>query len=722
MALSQNFDLEFFPDTNQAIVYATTDYLADYGMNLASLGAKIIGSLIGPDGTAVITWTTGSPCIDLGAGATQSTAIPLPEGTDDEILNGSYTLSLSLYLNPANINVGVNGAPDNEYYAPNTWLYQFLEVGDAFTVTGAGIPGNNGARTVLSTDFSTPNSQVKVSDALTTESLGGPGIAFAISHTAWSQSYPYNGCDRVEPCIAYSYDCKSTEFGSITVSDASVYGENTIVGSTLRIMHPSWTVIPYNTTDSVTNGTNAPVSKTLMELYEGVWSAQLNVEITNTQASGLLVTYNVEKIETKIEVWCASSLCGIQQCVLDLLAKVDQDLSQGGGNTNVIHWANIITYINMAWMYQDCGDSAKYQEMVGLILAEIQLCGCSCGCDENNPKKIQNVSADVANQITQLQEDLQFRLFDGVPGVNQDNTQGYTAGAGHGSVLKDINTGILYECTDDTTGAAVWVIYYDPSLINEITAEDVSFDPNPLIAATNVQDAIDDTLGITAFLESNITNLTTQVSNLTTEVNSKVESVTGTTVNNTDPQNPVINTPTSSQVSFSPNPALGSADTVQEAIDAAATLALSKVTSVVGLNTNNSDPENPVIQISVDGTTITGAGTPASPLQANGSLPYQSYVALITNANSIAQIYNDTGATISSSNPLTGIWQYTFSSAILTSGKTFISYTPAAGNPSQPRTFFLTRNSTTEFSIFNFINGILSNIDVTGYIEIRIYP
>jgi hypothetical protein len=38
------------------------------------------------------------------------------------------------------------------------------------------------------------------------------------------------------------------------------------------------------------------------------------------------------------------------------------------------------------------------------------------------------------------------------------------------------------------------------------------------------------------------------------------------------------------------------------------------VESVTGLNTNNADPQNPVVRISVDGTTIIGDGTPASPL------------------------------------------------------------------------------------------------------------
>jgi hypothetical protein len=42
------------------------------------------------------------------------------------------------------------------------------------------------------------------------------------------------------------------------------------------------------------------------------------------------------------------------------------------------------------------------------------------------------------------------------------------------------------------------------------------------------------------------------------------------------------------------------------------------VLSVTGLDTDNTDPQNPIVKISVDGTTITGLGTPASPLVATG--------------------------------------------------------------------------------------------------------
>ena len=44
------------------------------------------------------------------------------------------------------------------------------------------------------------------------------------------------------------------------------------------------------------------------------------------------------------------------------------------------------------------------------------------------------------------------------------------------------------------------------------------------------------------------------------------------------------------------------------------------VQSVTGLNTDNTDPENPIINISVDGTTITGSGTPIDPLVSVGAI------------------------------------------------------------------------------------------------------
>ena len=62
------------------------------------------------------------------------------------------------------------------------------------------------------------------------------------------------------------------------------------------------------------------------------------------------------------------------------------------------------------------------------------------------------------------------------------------------------------------------------------------------------------------------------------------------------------------------------------------------VQSVTGLNTDNTDPLNPIVKISVDGITITGLGTPASPLIAVGGIDgsgIADYVARWSDANTL---------------------------------------------------------------------------------------
>lgn len=60
---------------------------------------------------------------------------------------------------------------------------------------------------------------------------------------------------------------------------------------------------------------------------------------------------------------------------------------------------------------------------------------------------------------------------------------------------------------------------------------------------------------------------------------------------------------------------------------------ISGVKSVTGLNTDNTDPQNPIVNISVDASTITGDGTPASPLQAN-FIPATNYGLYAQTSNS----------------------------------------------------------------------------------------
>ena len=118
---------------------------------------------------------------------------------------------------------------------------------------------------------------------------------------------------------------------------------------------------------------------------------------------------------------------------------------------------------------------------------------------------------------------------------------------------------------------------------------------------------------------------------------------------------------------------LAGAITVQ---DLAAQIVSNTVQSVTGLNTNNTNPLNPIVNISVDGTTITGDGTPASPLIATVPTPsYKVYSALLTQtgtADPVVTVVTNTLGTVTIARDSPGRYSVT-TSGLFTLNKTVIS-------------------------------------------------
>jgi hypothetical protein len=77
--------------------------------------------------------------------------------------------------------------------------------------------------------------------------------------------------------------------------------------------------------------------------------------------------------------------------------------------------------------------------------------------------------------------------------------------------------------------------------------------------------------------------------------------------------------------------------------DFVASLPAGGVQSVTGLSTDNTDPLNPIVKISVDGVTITGNGTPGNPLVAGGGAVNYANVFFVdsTNGNNGTAAQND---------------------------------------------------------------------------------
>ena len=125
--------------------------------------------------------------------------------------------------------------------------------------------------------------------------------------------------------------------------------------------------------------------------------------------------------------------------------------------------------------------------------------------------------------------------------------------------------------------------------------------------------------------------------------------------------------------------------------------------SVTGLNTDNTDPLNPIVKISVDGTTVTGLGTPASPLVAIASAPSN-------NQKFITYPGDFTGTNYTITNADNGY------SIIIINGSTAVSISVPAGLTPKLQVGFIQDGSGT----VTFLSaGVTLNTAITGADKIK---
>jgi archaellum component FlaC len=161
-------------------------------------------------------------------------------------------------------------------------------------------------------------------------------------------------------------------------------------------------------------------------------------------------------------------------------------------------------------------------------------------------------------------------------------------------------------------------------------------------------------------------------------------------------------------------------------------LQISAVMSVSGLDVDNTNPQNPVVRLSVDGATITGQGTPASPLVANFTPvdSYLKYAAILSAEGStdpvLTVLENTIGAIVWTRSSAAN-FRGTLSGAY-TASKTMVFVTPIAFlSSSFPVIYTGNRASSNVVDIaayrYNGSSWGLQDGFIYGcYIEIRVYP
>lgn len=407
MALTANVYLEINNTTKKIRVVDASNYTEE-GIDLAALSAKGLGILSSPTGTAIYNGSTiGSPLVNLSA-TTTSTWFDLPLDSNGDILNGTYSFTY-------NLRYAISSGVINSITAPSTaeleftWAGRVLIEGDSVVFVDNGDSENNGTFTVDSATFDegSDNSEIIFTQSsLVTDATPAGTYSFDVTRANFAgSSVVWNGCNMVNPSVTVTYDCESTQFGSITFQDSTVLNGQTVVSRSLSGYYPNG-LYPAPTTNPQTT---SATSLTFSELAVGTWTHVLVLNMSVSQSDGLVYTYQVRDTGETL-VSCVGTLCGLTPCIESLKDKYNASYVKGqdsGLNSLILL---VLQLYALAKEYKTCGETEKYAATVAQLESVLDESGqCSCGCcDENKdvPYWVDNSNLDATSIITELQEQI----------------------------------------------------------------------------------------------------------------------------------------------------------------------------------------------------------------------------------------------------------------------------------------------------------------------------
>ncbi len=201
-------------DNNRVRIVDTTDLSA---VNLSTVGIVGSGTILSPTGDVLATGVT----INRSTGATTSAWVALDVDGSGAIINGTYTLNYEYTYTLTNYAISsINGSNGIVLNGVN-WTNLFT-AGNSITIASSAVSGNNGVKTVVSSAFAT-NTTITVSQTLTAEVTTAGRLSFTITTSGFvSNVYVWSGCDVETPIVSVTYDCDSTQFGTITFEDTTV--------------------------------------------------------------------------------------------------------------------------------------------------------------------------------------------------------------------------------------------------------------------------------------------------------------------------------------------------------------------------------------------------------------------------------------------------------------------------------------------------------------------
>jgi len=532
--VSLSFDLSYVDPITQTvvpkgIVTDSTDYI---GLGLSPLLGKLKGlGVISFNGDIIVNENTvGNPMIDLEIWDFANNGVPtysfdLPLDVNGNVANGIYTFTYSLrVLADPFLGVSLGGvvtAPNVLTVASNEWVYQFLESGNGITL----IDGATTATSLVSsTSYNDPDSIVILA---TPPAPANYVITFELTNVQLSGVYSYSGCTQTTASVNFVYDCEYDNSGTWGVSNTTQLSSNEVVSDlSCTINYPSWTGLNPNFNPQVfTTSLPYPTLPESTPLATGTYGVSLTQQIQQTQTDGLIILYTTSVVKEFV-VTCSGSLCGLLPCIENLRAAHQAELVRNRVSKYQVYVDNVLLYGTQAINYRSCGEIDKYNEMLANIQANLDSSGCECACcDDETYYWVSNNSA--SSVIDSLLQSFQFRLFNltppgpGSPTQYDDESKGVEVGA----LWENVNTKLLYVCTNNSLNNAVWQQYYDPNApFPGFNAQSISYAGAPLYPGpTNVKVALDVASTNIISQGADITTLQGDVVTLTSAVAGKVD-------------------------------------------------------------------------------------------------------------------------------------------------------------------------------------------------------
>jgi hypothetical protein len=395
-----------FNDTTKEVFYTDNlDYAADYNVPAATI--RGLGQAFNPL-TSALFIDKMSPAAalitDLNTATKESVDYALPLETDTgEIVQGAYSFLYAVYVPYTAVDQAVTSfsASNTIVIAGQDWSW--LEAGDTFAVTLATTPANNGTKTVVSAIYNGSQTIVTVSTAITVEAGGSAVINFAINKTySKTITQSFTGCTEVTPVLSIVSNCTSGQFGSITATDATVYGTQTHTNRVIQLYAPAG-IEPAPTEDPWETTTDSQSALTVSELATGTWTAKLTADMSYTGSDGLVVTYSLSYPTNTFShvVECSTGLCDLTSCIENFFNVLTA--CEAATPTQVLKGVKISYALAAYNQAQSCGDSdamASYQAEIETLLGD----SCTCSDSSSAPQWINNNSASGQTTIDELSQ------------------------------------------------------------------------------------------------------------------------------------------------------------------------------------------------------------------------------------------------------------------------------------------------------------------------------